>query len=404
MAYDELLKRAEAISRMRDLRAAIDVSDEETVALDAIDGRILARDIVSSYDYPPRSIATMDGFAFDASEGFPLTVVGEVFPEDEPPTLLPGQAVRIATGAPLPTRSNAVLKREDATLEDELLTGETIEEGTYVYRQGSNITAGEVVLDTGQRLSARHAIVLADLGYEEVTVQRGLSVGILATGSEIHEGVSTDLDSPMLSGLIRRWGHRPSLCGTVPDDYETVRDRIAELAADHDVVVTTGGTSVGRKDHVIHALDDLGSIAFHGVRIRPGKPIGVAVIAEQDAIALAIPGKPVGAFTIAVAVCRAFFTGTNETSSIEATLTRSIAIPRHGFEYWIPVSLEPTEELPEAMPLGHTDSSLQVYTETFSPSVLSSSTKAVCADGIIITESDLVDGEQVSVVPFDEFS
>ena len=404
MAYDELLNRREAVERLLELRDSLATDEGEDVTLEAINGRILRRDIVATSNYPSHSFATMDGFAVDATADYPFGIAGEIFPDDEPSELGPGEAARIATGAPLPEGANAVLKQEDAVVHGGQITGPATTVGTYVYQRGSNIKAGETVLQAGEKLHPGHAIVLADLGYETVSVRHGHAVGILATGSEIHDGTSTDLDSPMLSGLISGWGHRPTYCGTVPDEFETVRDRIEELAIEYDVVVTTGGTSVGNKDHVIQALDELGTILFHGVRIRPGKPIGVAQLDVHDAICIAIPGKPIGAFTAALGVCRPFFTGPRRTGGFDATLARAITMPRPGFEYWIPVTLESSGDQSIAMPLGHVDSTLQIYEDTFSPSVLSSSTKAVCADGVLITESALEKDEPVTVVPYEEFT
>ncbi len=401
MAHDELIARTEAADRVLGIRNSHRVLETEVVGIDVIDGRELATDIVADADQPAHSHATMDGFAFDATDSYPFEVIDEVYPEDEPPAIEPGEAVRIATGAPLPQRANAVLKREESDVSNDQLTGSVIEPGTYVYERASNVAAGETLFNAGERLAARDAILLRDLGYEEVEVGTRPTVGILATGTEIHEGRSRDLDSPMLAGMVRRWGGEPSITGTVPDDFERVRDRIAELAAEYDVVVTTGGTSVGRKDYVVRALAELGEVDFHGVRIRPGKPIAVATL--SDAVAFAIPGKPVGAHTIATAVMRPFFTGTTSLSAMEARFERHVAIPRSGFEYWIPVTLDADAGTIRAMPFGHQDSALAVYEDTFNPSVLSSSTRATRADGVVITETGLEAGETVDVHPWSSF-
>jgi molybdopterin molybdotransferase len=182
----------------------------------------------------------------------------------------------------------------------------------------------------------------------------------------------------------------------VPDDFDRVRDRIDELADAHDVVVTTGGTSVGHKDHVITALAALGDVRFHRVAIRPGKPIAVAWLPDHDAAAVAIPGKPIGAHTIAILVARPLFAGPIRLATVDATLARDVGIGPAGFEYAVPVTVEDGE----AMPLGHEDSALAVYSDTFDPSVLSSSTRTSRADGFFLTERDRDAGETVDVVPF----
>jgi molybdopterin molybdotransferase len=200
----------------------------------------------------------------------------------------------------------------------------------------------------------------------------------------------------MLAGLIESWGHVSTHEGTVPDEFDRVRDRIAELADAHDVVMTTGGTSVGDKDHVVRALSALGDVLFHRVRIRPGKPIAVAELPAHDAVAIAIPGKPLGAHVITTLIARPFFTGGSQLSSVTATLSSTVGVGPSGFEYVVPVVLEDGE----ATPLGHVDSPLSVYEDTFDPSVLSSSTRASRADGFVITETGLSAGDTVDVVPY----
>jgi molybdopterin molybdotransferase len=416
----EMLSRREAIDRVLALReSALASQATESAPLDRVAGRALAEPVVAEGDLPPHSIATMDGFAFDATDDYPLEVVGEVFPEDDPPNLGGGEAVRIATGAPLPEAANAVLKREEATVEDGTLAGADVEPGTYVYERGSNVAAGETLFAAGERLGPKDAILLRDVGVESVPVRARFSAGVLATGTEIHEGRSADLDSPMLAGLVESWGGEATYEGTVPDEYERVEGRIADLAAEHDVVVTTGGTSVGDKDYVVRALDALGEVRFHRVSVRPGKPIAAAVLPDHDAVAFAIPGKPVGAHTIAAAVMRPFFTGDGSLPAVEATLARDVGLGPEGFEYWVPVVLDDARsgadevgsgadgavpgasaDRPEAMPLGHVDSPLSVYEETFDPSVVSSSTRATRADGVVVLEEAAAAGETVRVVPY----
>lgn len=191
-------------------------------------------------------------------------------------------------------------------------------------------------------------------------------------------------------------GHSAAHEGTVPDEYDRVEGAIADLAHRYDMVVTTGGSSVGHKDHVVRALSELGAVVFHRVRVRPGKPIALARLPNHDAVVFAIPGKPIGAYTIATLVMRPFFEGDASLLSVDATLQRDIALAPEGFEYAVPVTLDNEG----AMPLGHADSPLAVYDETFDPSVLSSSTRASRADGFVLTRSTLKAGETVEVVPY----
>ena len=394
----DLLWRSEAVERVLKSRSmAIDRLDSETVALNDVSDRVLADDVIAEQDKPPHSYATMDGFAFDATDNYPLKIVDhEIFPEDDPYELDSGTAVRIATGAPIPQGANAVLKREEARVDAGELSGTDVAIGTYVYERASNITAGDRVFAAGERLSPKDATLLRDLGFRSVPVYERFSVGLLATGTEIHEGRTNDLDSAMLAGLVESWGHDAVFEGSVPDDYEAVRSRIATLADSHDVVLTTGGTSVGKKDYVVRALRELGTVHFHRVRIRPGKPIAVATLPDYGATVCAIPGKPVGAHTISVLVARPLFTGDFSLPTLSAEVTHDVGIGAEGFEYAVPV----TVEADRAIPLGHVDSSLSVYKHVFDPSILSSSTRATRADGFVLTESPLEAGETVRVVPY----
>ncbi|RQG93392.1 molybdopterin molybdotransferase MoeA [Natrarchaeobius chitinivorans] len=400
--HDEMRWRSEATELVLERRSAVLSSHRaESVSLDAIGGRTLAEPIVADYDVPAHDRATMDGYAFDATDDYPLALVDEeVFPEDEPPSIDSGEAVAIATGAPLPPEANAVLKREESSVEDGLLRGVELEPGTYTYERGSNLSAGETLFERGERLSPKDAILLGDLGRETVPVYERFSTGVLATGTEIHEGRIADLDSDMLAGLVRSWGHEATYEGSVPDEYDRVESAIDRLASEYDVVVTTGGTSVGHKDHVVRALDSLGEVSFHRVRIRPGKPIAMATMPDHDAVAFAIPGKPIGAHTISTLVMRPFFRGETALATVDATMTHDVELGPEGFEYVIPVLLEGEDDGSVATGLGHADSPLSVYDRQFDPSVLSSSTRASNADGVVVTKSPLEQGETVSVIPY----
>lgn len=394
----EMVWRAEAADLLLELRESF-LTEQRTESIVPADvaGRTLATDLVAERNQPPVSRSTMDGYAFDATDDYPLALREEkVFPEDEPPTLASGEAIRIFTGAPLPAGANAVLKQEQAVVEDGRLRGDAIVPGTYMYERGSNVSEGERLFEGGERLTPKDTLLLGDLGYDTVAVHDRFDVALLATGTEIHEGRQRDLDSPMLAGLVQSWGHRPTHEGTVPDEYRRVRDRIADLADDYDVVVTTGGTSVGDKDHVVRALDALGEVLFHRVRIRPGKPLAVARLPDHGAVAVAVPGKPVGAHAVTTLVARSFFSGETVLPTLSTTLTADVGIDVSGFEYAVPVLLDGEE----ATPLGHAESPLSVYDETFDPSVLSSSTRASRADGFFLTESDRAAGDDVAVVPY----
>ncbi|MFD1644554.1 molybdopterin molybdotransferase MoeA [Haloarchaeobius litoreus] len=402
---DDLLSRDRAVEHVLSLRAdSLQDRATDSVTPDAVAGRTLAETVDAPADVPPHDYATMDGFAFDAADDYPLTVVGErVTPDDEPPELGSGEAVRIATGAPLPEGATVVVKREDTTDTDGELHGPDLPPGTHVYERGSTVRAGEQVFAAGERLSPKDAVLLDDLGVETVVVRERASVGVVATGTEIHEGSQPDRDSNMLLALARSWGHDATHAGTAPDEPDAVRTLLTDAAETHDVVVSTGGTSVGHGDHVVETLADLGELVVHGVALRPGKPVTVARLPEQDAVAVALPGKPVAAHTTACLVARPLFTGSASLPTLAATATVALDVPEtdaiggEGVEYAVPVRLDAGR----ATPLGHPDSGLAIYDRTFDPSVLASSTRATRADGLVLTREGFAVDETVAVVPYE---
>lgn len=402
MSGHDLLRRSEAVRRLLGERAQL-LAERPTasVALSAVGGRVLADSVVAAADVPATDVATMDGYAFAADDTFPLTVRDDgIAPEDEPSILAAGEAVPVATGAPLPDRATAVLKHEAADRAGAELRGPPVAAGRNVYRRGSNVTAGETLFDAGERLAPTDAPLLRDVGRETVPVADRFAVAVLATGTEIHEGVQPDRDSAMLAGLVDAWGHDATMAGSVPDDPDRVRAAIADLGAEHDVVVTTGGTSVGRADHVVAALDALGDLLVRGVALRPGRPVTVARLDDTGTVVVALPGKPVAALVAATLVCRPLFTGVGRPSTLPTrpvTLERDLAVPDGDAEYAVPVALTGDR----AMTLGHVDSPLPLFERRFRPGRLASSTRATRADALWVTEQGSAAGERISVVPME---
>jgi molybdopterin molybdotransferase len=393
MTWTESLARTDAVERLLAHRtAALVECSTEDVPLDALAGRTLAADVRAPRDVPPYDYATMDGFAAATGDESPA-VVAEIFPEDEPPELDDGETARIATGAPLPARTDAVLKVEDATVANGRLSGPRLEPGTNVSPRGGTARAGEVLFETDTRLAPRHAALLRDVGIESVSVHERFSVAIVATGTEIHEGRQPDRDSEFLAGLLDEWGHEPTIRESVPDDPAAVREAIESAAETHDAVLTTGGTSVGSADHVATVLGDHDPL-FESVRLRPGRPVMAAVV--DDALAIGLPGKPLAAHTAAVLVARPFFTGEQRLPSVTMELAHRVEIPDDDREYAVPVALDGGT----AVPLGHTDSVLEIYDEQFAPGIVAANTRVTTADGIVLAERSLDAGQSASVVPY----
>lgn len=416
------LARRDALDRVRALRQrALDERDAATAGLDAVGGRTLAEPVTAPRAVPPHDYATMDGYAFataDAEGGAWLVITDSVAPEDDPPELAPGEAVRIATGAPLPARADAVVKQEhaavdadavpdagvgaDVDIDDDAagarLSAPALPAGTHVHPAGTTASEGEELFAAGDRLAPRHAALLRDVGVERVTVHRRFSVGVLATGTEIHEGRQPDRDSDFLVGLLRRWGHDPTVLEAVPDDEATVRTAIEDAATDFAAVVTTGGTSVGGADHVASVLHRH-DVSFAGVALRPGRPVAAATVAGTPVFAL--PGKPLAAHTAFVLVVAPFFAGDRPLATVPATPSVRVGLPDRAdahepTEYAIPVVLDGDR----AVPLGHDSSSLGLYSERFRPGRVSASTRTTLADGLAVTDVPLDPAASVAVVPY----
>ncbi|MEF8841255.1 MAG: molybdopterin molybdotransferase MoeA [Haloarculaceae archaeon] len=390
----ESVPRSVAVERLLGLRGGRNDAPSERVGLDRAAGRVLAEPVDAPGDVPRYDRATMDGYAFAADDEYPLGVVDEVFPEDEPPSIGRGEAVAVATGAALPESAEAVLMCEAATVEDGRLSGPSLDPGTNVHPAGTTATAGERLFAAGDRLAPRHAALLRDVGVGTVTVHRPPAVAVLATGTEIHEGRQPDRDSETLCNLLRRWGGAPTIEEPIPDDESAIQEGITTAAASSDAVVTTGGTSVGGADHVVDVLRE-SDVLFRGVSLRPGRPVTVAAVEGTPVIAL--PGKPVAAHTAATLVCRPFFTGERRLPTVAADAALGLTVPDEDVEFAVPVALEGSE----ATPLGHADSSLQLYDERFAPGRVSSSTRVTLADGVVLTNDGFDAGERVPVVPYE---
>jgi molybdopterin molybdotransferase len=269
-------------------------------------GRVLAADVVAGTPVPGFDRAAMDGYALRGVETFgagpynplELDVVGEALPgRPYAGEVRPGQAVRIMTGAPLPAGADAVLQAEAAEeAGGRVRVADAVPPGRHVGRRGEDVAIGTVVLRAGRRLRPQDVGVLASLGATPVSVVRRPSVAVLVTGDELlpcgsrPEGYRiVDSNSVMLRALVRRDGGLPGPAVLVPDRYEAVRDAVSSAGAD--VVLVSGGSSVGKEDHAPRVLAELGELPVHGVALRPASPAGVGFLAGRPVFLL--PGNPV---------------------------------------------------------------------------------------------------------------
>ncbi len=324
------------------LAASFDALPIETVRLAAAQGRVLAEEICADLDIPGFSRSTMDGFAvqgastFGASEGNPafLTVVGSVAMGEKPDfTVGPGEAVRIATGGMLPEGSDAVVMVEHT----ETIDAETIEAyksaapGQHVIARGEDMRGGDGVLHRGQRLRPQEIGLLAAVGRTHLEVFRRPRVGILSTGDEVvpveavpQPGQIRDVNSAALAAFISEAGGLPQAYGIVPDEYETLLGACQQALQENDMVLISGGSSVGTRDFTIDVLQalDASEILVHGVSIRPGKPTILARAGGKPVWGL--PGHVTSAMVVFAILVRPFL---ERLSGLEPRFLRRFRVP-----------------------------------------------------------------------------
>jgi molybdopterin molybdotransferase len=282
----------------------------ERVAVGEALGRTLAADLEAKRDQPPCDVSAMDGYAVRAAdvERVPakLALVGESSAGRAwPHRVGPGQAVRIFTGAALPEGADAIVIQENAIRHDgHIEIAETAAPGRFIRRQGLDFHRGETLLEASRRLGPRELALAASMSHGTLAVRRRPAIAILATGSELvppgtrpRAGQIVSSNSIALAGLVELWGGRARDLGIAPDDMAATR-RAVRRAEDADVLVTTGGASVGEHDLVREALVAEGyKLGFWRIAMRPGKPLMLARHGRRRALGL--PGNPVSAIVCA---------------------------------------------------------------------------------------------------------
>ncbi len=279
----------------------------ESVAIAGSVGRLLAENVMADTDMPPFDRSQMDGFAVLAADTAAATIKLKVVGESAAghgwhQEINPGEAVRIMTGAPVPMGANAVQKVELTNEIDgfvEIL--EPVDSGHHIVQRGTEIHRGEVVIGRGRGITRNMVASLAAFGYASVNVSKRPKVAILSTGSEIVEidqtpGVDQirNSNSIMLASLADGIGCDCHILPIINDDLSSLKNGISSILGKFDILIITGGVSVGKYDLTKLALHELGSkIFFEKVRLRPGKPAVFAKNAET--LIFGLPGNPVSA-------------------------------------------------------------------------------------------------------------
>jgi molybdopterin molybdotransferase len=297
------------------------VSEEEHVPLRAAHGRVLAHDVIAGTDLPPFDNSAVDGFAVRSQDLDPaaetkLKVVDRITAGHRSQTPLNrGQAARIFTGAPMPAGADTVFMQEDCRVEGDLvLLPPGLKPGSNRRLAGEDVRSGSVILPAGRRLAAQHLALAAAVGLTELPVCRRVRVAIFSTGDEIVEPGSArpgpalfDANRFLLDGLLERLGAQVTDLGILRDEPATLAAALKTAAADHDLVLTSGGVSTGEADHVRDAVEAIGRLVFWRVGIKPGRPVAMAVISagvDTSAAFVGLPGNPAAVFVTFVRVVR----------------------------------------------------------------------------------------------------
>ncbi|MBS7622481.1 molybdopterin molybdotransferase MoeA [Candidatus Bathyarchaeota archaeon] len=282
---------------------------EVTLVEDAL-GRVLAVDVAAPEDLPALDRSAVDGYAviardtFGASPGNPVILRLASIDSRPDSHLRNGEAVYVDTGSPLPVGSDAVVMVEFTSKisPDTIEVYKAVAPHDDVSWRGEDVKMGEVALKEGTRLEPQDLGMLVALGISEVQVYKRPLVGILSTGSELappgqgkRRGEVTDVNSIVLSSMVRRYGGTPVPMGCIRDDFESIRSMIMDGLGRCDLMVVTGGTSEGQADLTVEAIDSLGKpgVVVHGVAVRPGRPTALASINGKPVINLS--GYPVAA-------------------------------------------------------------------------------------------------------------
>ena len=310
-------------------------TDTETVVTFDADGRVLAQDCVSALQVPPNDNSSMDGYAVRCAD---VTAAGVVLPVSQRIAagsaggpLQPGTAARIFTGAPIPEGADAVLMQEDCealpavTSEGPGLQGGGVRInvvprlGQWVRRAGEDITRGAVVLQAGTRLTPAELGLAASIGLHQLQVARRPRVALFSTGDELvmpgdvppaqmRPGAIYNSNRFFLRAMLLRLGCEVTDFGIVPDRRDATIDALREASSAHDLILTSGGVSVGEEDHIKPAVESLGTLDLWQIAMKPGKPFAYGQIPREGGAAhfMGLPGNPVSSFLTFALLVRPF--------------------------------------------------------------------------------------------------
>lgn len=315
-----MLTFAQALEQL--LAAAQPVEEIRHVPLTAAVGRVLAQTLYSSVSVPPLDNSAMDGYAVRAADvtkvGISLPISQRIPAGTVGLPLAAGTAARIFTGAPIPAGADAVIMQERCEHgEGQVCIQHMPTPGENIRRAGEDIAAGSQILATGTRLRAQEVALAASAGLPELPVFRRVRVGIFFTGDELVQpgdplpaGAIYNSNRYALRSLLEGLGCEVRDLGAVADSLDATREALRHAASENDLVITSGGVSVGEEDHVKPAVEAEGRLDMWKIAIKPGKPLAFGRIRKPDsdgtAWFLGLPGNPVAAFVTFLMLVRPF--------------------------------------------------------------------------------------------------
>ncbi|MCH4880670.1 molybdopterin molybdenumtransferase MoeA [Pseudomonas sp. TMW22090] len=387
-----------ALARLLEVAGATPILQRERLPLAQVQGRVLAEDLISTLDLPPWPNSAMDGYALRLGDwtGEPLVVSQKIFAGNAPQPLQPGTCARIFTGAPVPAGADCVEMQENAEVQPDgrVAFTQSLKVGQNIRPQGQETTAGEQVLVAGTRLGPIEQGLAASLGCAELEVIRKVRVAVLSTGDELIEpgqrlgpGQIYNSNRVLLCSWLQRLGCEVIDAGILPDDLPTTRARLGELN-DVDLILSTGGVSVGEADFLGIALREEGELTLWKLAIKPGKPLTFGHFRGVPVIGL--PGNPASTLVTFALLTRPYLLRRQGVQDVEPL---KFQVPA-GFDW--PMAGNRREYL-----RGRLENGQAIIYKNQSSGVLRS---AAWAEGLVEVREDrtLVAGEFVGFIPLSE--
>lgn len=387
-----------ALARLLEMAESTPIVQRERLPLAEASGRVLAEDLISTLDLPPWPNSAMDGYALRLADwsGEPLVVSQRIFAGQAPEPLAAGTCARIFTGAPVPAGADCVEMQENAVVESDqrVRFTEPMVSGQNIRPQGQETTVGEQVLSAGTRLGPIELGLAASLGCASLDVVRKVRVAVLSTGDELVEpgqalgpGQIYNSNRVLLCGWLQRLGCEVLDAGILPDDLPATRERLAQLS-DVDLILSTGGVSVGEADFLGIALREDGELALWKLAIKPGKPLTFGHYRGVPVIGL--PGNPASTLVTFALLARPYLLrrqGVQSVTPLKFKVPAGFAWPKAGSR---------REYL-----RGRMENGRAVIYRNQSSGVLRS---AAWAEGLVevLEGQTLVEGDEVGFIPLSE--